>query len=78
MHLRDDTSELLDEEGAVHDSLDDLRAAVLKSARDLICHDTLDGTLDLRFRLDAEDEDGTLVYSMPFTGALSVIYPPEG
>jgi hypothetical protein len=33
--------------------------------------------LDLRFRLEAEDESGHVVYSMPFSGALSVIYPPE-
>ena len=44
-----------------------------KSARDLIAGDIRNGIVDLRFRIDAEDADGTVVYSLPFRHALNII-----
>jgi len=41
-----------------------LQAAVLITARDLMKHDAGDGMLDMRFRIDAEDESGAIVYSL--------------
>jgi hypothetical protein len=73
MHLRDGTEELLDPEGLEFSTLGGLRAAVLLAARDLMCGDVVRGVLDLRFRIDAEDEAGTIVHTMPFKHALSVI-----
>jgi hypothetical protein len=76
LHLRDGTEQLLDPEGQEFASLDAMRKFVLFSARDLLTGDVRSGILDLRFRIDAEDEQGTIVYTLPFKHALNVI--PEG
>jgi hypothetical protein len=73
MHLRDGTDELLDAEGIEYESLDALRKAVLKAARDLMAGDMHNGVLDFRFRIDAEDADGMIVYSLPFRHAVNII-----
>jgi hypothetical protein len=76
MHLRDGTEELLDPEGREFASLDALRDAVLFTARDLLMGDIRDGLMDLRFRIDAHDESGAIVYTLPFKHAVNII--PEG
>jgi hypothetical protein len=76
MHLRDGTEELLDPDGREFPSLAALRDAVLVTARDLLTGDVRDGVLDLRFRIDAEDEAGTIVHTLPFKHAVNII--PEG
>jgi len=73
MNLRDGTEELLDPEGVEYETLDDLRKAVLATARDLMCGDMVAGVLDFRFRIDAEGADGVIVYSLPFKHAVSII-----
>jgi hypothetical protein len=73
MNLRDGTEELLDPEGVEHDSLDSLRKAVLSAARDLMCGDMVTGVIDFRFRIDAEDADGVIVYTLPFKHAVNII-----
>jgi hypothetical protein len=76
MNLRDGTEELLDPEGAEYTSLDAMRTAVLTAVRDCIAGDVVKGILDLRFRIDAEDEAGVIVHTMPFQHAVSII-PPQ-
>lgn len=73
MQLRDGTQELLDPDGVDYASTDDLRSAVMAAARDLMSGDIARGVVDLRFRIDAEDEHGALVYSLPFKHAVSII-----
>ena len=73
MNLRDGTEELLDPEGIEYESLDALRKAVLATARDLMCGDMVAGVLDFRFRIDAEDDDGVIVYTLPFKHAVNII-----
>lgn len=73
MHLRDGTEELLDPEGRDFASLEALRSAVLFSARDLLIGDLRNGLLDLRFRIDAHDDKGAIVYCLPFKHALNII-----
>ena len=73
MNLRDGTEELLDPEGLEFETLDALRKAVLAAARDLMCGDLVTGVLDFRFRIDAEDQDGVIVYSLPFQPAVNII-----
>jgi hypothetical protein len=73
MHLRDGTEELLDRDGREFPSLAALRDAVLYTARDLLTGDVRDGLLDLRFRIDAEDDAGTIVYTLPFSHAVNII-----
>jgi hypothetical protein len=73
MHLRDGTEQILDPEGLEYPSVEALRKAVLISARDLMTGDIRQGVLDFRFRIDAEDESGTIVYSLPFKHAVNII-----
>jgi hypothetical protein len=73
MHLRDGTEQILDPEGLEYPSVEALRKAVLIAARDLMTGDIRDGVLDFRFRIDAEDESGTVIYSLPFKHAVNII-----
>jgi hypothetical protein len=73
MHLRDGVDEMLDPEGVEFEDIEALRTAVLFAARDLIAGDIRNGIVDLRFRIDAEDAHGTIVYSLPFRHALNII-----
>jgi hypothetical protein len=73
MNLRDGTEELLDPEGVDYVSLEALRTAVLGAVRDLMSGDVRRGLVDLRFRIDAEDADGVIVYTLPFKHAVNII-----
>ena len=73
LHVRDGTSEILDPKGSEVASMDELRECVLRSARELMLCGMERGVLDLRFRIDAEDADRKVVYSLPFKHAVSII-----
>lgn len=73
LHLRDGSDELLDEEGSEFLDLSKLRSAVLFNARELMAVGVRDGVLDLRFRIDAEDASGTVIYSLGFHDAATII-----
>jgi hypothetical protein len=73
MNLRDGTEELLDPDGVDYPSLEALRTAVLVAVRDLMSGDMRSGVIDFRFRIDAEDEAGVIVYSLPFKHAVNII-----
>ena len=73
LHLRDSTEQILDPEGQEFGDMDEVRHAVLAAARDLMAGDIRGGVIDLRFRIDAEDANGTIVYRLPFKHALSII-----
>jgi hypothetical protein len=76
-HLRDHSDETLDPEGHEMADIAEVRQAVMRSARDVIGGSlTREGIVDLRYRIDAEDEGGKIVYSLPFQNAVSII-PPE-
>ena len=78
MNLRDGTEELLDPDGVEYASMDALRKGVLAAARDLMCGDMVAGVLDFRFRIDAEDGDGVIVYTLPFKHAVNIIPDTAG
>jgi hypothetical protein len=73
MHLRDSVDTMLDPEGQDFESIEDLRDAVLLNVRSLVAADIADGILDLRFRIEAEDENGKVVYRLPFKHAINII-----
>lgn len=73
LHLRDGTDEVLDPDGEEHGSLVTLAASVLNSARSLISADVLNGVVDLRYRIDAEDEDGIVAHTLAFSSAFEII-----
>jgi len=64
MHLRDGTEGLFDPRSREFSDLDALKTAVLIAARDLLNRDAGNGMLDSRFRIDAEDAEGSIVYSL--------------
>ena len=73
LQLRDSAEETLDPDGMEFADLATLKSAVLYNARDVIAGDVKNGVVDLRFRIDAEDENGVLIHSLAFTEAVSVI-----
>ena len=73
MHLRDGTEQILDPEGLEFATMEAVRKAVLVSARDLMTGDVREGVIDLRFRIDVEDEGGEIVYTLPFKHAVNII-----
>jgi hypothetical protein len=73
VHLRDSTDELLDPEGQEFASVEALRKHIMFTARDLIAGDVRNGVIDFRYRIDAENEAGELVYSLPLKHAVNII-----
>jgi len=73
LHLRDHVDELLDDEGCDYESMEKLKAHVLATARDLMSGDLARGIIDLRYRIDAENVAGEIVYSLPFEHAVNII-----
>jgi hypothetical protein len=73
LHLRDHIDELLDDEGCVFGSMDELRAHVLTTVRDLMSGDLARGIIDLRYRIDVENALGEIVYTLPFKHAVNII-----
>ena len=72
-HLRDNVDATLDPEGV---ELPDLAAAetiALEAARDTLSHDIKRGVIDLSYRIDVEDADGSVVYSLPLRQCFAVI-----
>jgi hypothetical protein len=74
LHLRDGTDETLDPEGREIADMEALRKTVLAEARELMAGDLKSGgVIDLRYRIDAEEPDGNVVYTLPFKHAVNVI-----
>ena len=76
MHLRDGADDLLDAEGTELLDLEAVREKVLAAARDILAGDLRNGVIDLRYRIEAENESGEIVYSLPFKHAFSIIPEP--
>lgn len=73
-HLRDGTDELLDEEGREFSDMEAVRKAVLEGARDIMASELRSGgVVDLRYRIDAENAAGEIVYSLPFKHTVNII-----
>ena len=66
LQLRDGSDQLLDPDGLEYADLDELKRKVLIAAREMLSEDIKGGVIDLRFRIDAEDHDGTIVYTLGF------------
>ena len=73
LHLRNDTDELIDEDGTEAATIADVRALVRRAVLDLICGDVMGGEIDLRHRIDAEDEQGVIAYTLRFSDAVTII-----
>jgi len=73
LHLRDGADDVLDEEGIEYSTYELMRIGVMACARDVLSSDIKQGLIDLRLRIDAENEGGEVVYSLPFGNAFSII-----
>jgi hypothetical protein len=73
MQLRDGTDHLLDPDGIESADLDELKKKVLIAVRGLMSEDIKGGVVDLRFRIDAEDREGLIVYTLAFAEAVKII-----
>jgi hypothetical protein len=73
LHLRDSTDEVLDPDGSEFEDMEAVRNAVMVNARDLIAGDVRNGLVDFRYRIDAENEAGQVVYSLPFKHAVNIV-----
>lgn len=72
-HLRDGTDHLIDPDGIELTSFDAVQAMALRSARDTLSHGLLTGVLDLRYRIDVEDADRSVVHSLPLGDAFEIV-----
>lgn len=73
-HLVDSADVLLDPDG-VDLSPDAVERAALSAARDCMCGDLKNGQLDLRYRIEVQDENGKLVHRLAFPDAVDVLSP---
>jgi hypothetical protein len=72
MHLIDHTDVILDPEG-VELALKQVSSATLEAARDCMAGDVHNGQLDLRYRIEVQDENGTTVHRLPFAEAVEIL-----
>ena len=72
-HLRDGSDQLLDPDGLELPNQKAVEAETLRAARDTLSNELRLGRLDLRYRIDVEDETGRLVHRLPLEEAFEVI-----
>lgn len=77
-HLRHQFEEIIDPEGQDLGGIDAARNLALDAARDTLSADMKKGIIDLRFRIDVEDEQGTLLHSIAFKDAFEVLGKDAG
>lgn len=78
-HLRDGTDHVLDADGIDLPGPASVALRALKEARGLLGHEVqASGRLELGFRIDVEDEAGSIVHTLPFEQAVSIIHDPKG
>jgi hypothetical protein len=70
-HLYDDVV-AIDDEGRELADVGAARAEAVKAARELICEQVQKGRLDLRHRIEVEDEDRRPVLTVPFRAVLNI------
>ncbi|HEX8213849.1 MAG TPA: hypothetical protein VF582_00080 [Allosphingosinicella sp.] len=70
-HVYDDEV-ALDDEGLDLPDLDTVRAHAVVGARSLICEVVSKGHINLRHRIEVEDEDRRPVLTLPFASAVAI------
>lgn len=73
LHLRDGTSEVLDRNGQDFDTIVALQEHMRRAARDIMAEGVHEGRLDLRYRLEAENDDGEVLERLEFRDALTIL-----
>lgn len=70
-HLRGGAADVPDEEGLELPTEAAARQRALEGARSIIAAEVLEGRLSLAERIDVEDGDGILIFSLPFAEAVT-------
>jgi hypothetical protein len=73
LHLRDDAGELLDPDGAELADTAAVERCAMEAARGVMSGDLANGLLDLRYRIDVENERRDIVHTLHFRDAVSII-----
>lgn len=72
-HMRDGTDELLDPDGIRCQDMEGVRRSALEAALDVMGGDLRKGIVDLRYRIDVEDQSGEVVHTLPFGQAVRIV-----
>ena len=78
LQLRDHAESNLDPEGVELPDLSAAKQKALIAARDVLSADINTGLIDLRFRIDIEDNAGHVVHSLAFAEAFTTIQDDAG
>ena len=71
-HLHDQGHVFHDEDGKECNDVAEARTLALKSARSIVSADALDGSIDLRGRIDIADEHGAVLSTVLYCDAVAV------
>jgi len=74
-HIVDGEDVTRDEEGLDLPDREAARLAALDGARDIMAAEIHQGAIDLRMRIEVEDEEGQALLSVPFADAVQVSAP---
>ena len=72
-HLYEGSDIITDEEGREYESLGEAVSAAHLDARSILSEDVQHGRLDLSRKLAVEDQIGTVLHELQFTGAIEII-----
>lgn len=74
-HLRDGVDQVIDPDG-MNLPFEKIESVALLQARDCMAGDVKSGCLDLTYRIDVQDADGGIVFTLAFADAVT-IKPPR-
>ena len=72
-HYRNGHADHEDDDGLEFESLEAAKDAALHGARDTLSQEILNGVMDLRYRLEVEDERRDVIHVLQFADAVEVI-----
>lgn len=73
LHVRDGVDEMLDPDGCELPNMDAARKSALVGAREMLSADMKTGVLNLRYRIDIENEMGEIIDTVTFAEAFTCV-----
>jgi hypothetical protein len=74
LHLSDSSDEALDPDGVLMTE-GAIAGAALRAARDCMAHDLRSGRVELKYRINVQDEAGEIVHTVHFADAVTIVAP---
>lgn len=78
LHISNSIGHVKDEEGTDVDDIQDARARAIESIRSIVGEEAKQGLIDLRGRIDVEEQRSGIVLTIPFAEAFCIRCDPEG